>query len=567
MRNLIILGLLLITSSSFLLTSRASANAADDSSSLDLRAKYALLERLALVLTGQLPDPSVLSDYISGNKTLLESARRMKDTESFEERLSYYYQEVLGIIQPLDFLQVYTFPLYVEIDEFHDMQHRRSRIKTENQLMGGENQVFKDAIKGDHATLMRYIERLNNPRRFNLHKRNKVSVHLEYNLANKYYFMSLFRGQKDQLIEILESKSEYAPLLQELQTAQHCKGLEIDVTPYWSDVPVKACPSTVDSKYCGIRFQHCFPYPGSDTNRDPSNHYRNKIAAALTLEPSRMIAKTVREGKKYSSILTTSKGLVNGYLLHYLKNFDPIFRKQYQRHQLFINNELTPERRVIFITKPNDYPNIATALPEVKIDDEKYYWIERGSDHHAGILTTFAFHRATNGRRAKANKARSALLCRDFADPPNAVADSKDTRSLDKRAYCKDCHKFLEPLAKFFYRYPATGNDSNYFYDHTLIKQTSSYVDVQCGFDCPKTGDGVKGLADILVNHKQDNAFKACAINRAFEFIVRKSLTKEQKDTLLPTYLQIYDDNQENLWKVMEAIIASKEFRESVYDR
>ena len=77
----------------------------------------------------------------------------------------------------------------------------------------------------------------------------------------------------------------------------------------------------------------------------------------------------------------------------------------------------------------------------------------------------------------------------------------------------------------------------------------------------------MKGLAEILINHKQDNAFKVCAINRAFEFIVRKLMTKEQKETLLPTYLQIYDDNQENLWLVMEAIIASKEFRESVYDR
>ena len=409
MRTVIIFACLLITSST--------AVAADsDSDSLDVRAKHALLERLALVLTGQLPNPAVLSDYINGSKTLLESARRMKDTELFEERLSYYYQEVLSIIQPLDFLQIYTFPLYVEIDEFHNPHHRNSRIKASYQLMGGEHQVFKDTINGDHATLMRYIDRLNNPRKFNLHKKNKVSIHLGYNLTNKHYFMSLFRGKEAELIQVLESKSEYAPLLQELHSAQHCKGLEIEVTPYWSDQPVKACPSTIESKYCGIMFQDCFPYPNADVNRDPSNHYRNKIAAALTLEPSRMIAKTVREGKKYSSILTTSKGLVNGYLLHYLKNFDPIFRKQYQRYQRFNDNELNPENRVVYITKPNDYPNIANALPKVNITDKKYYWIERGGSHHAGILTTFAFHRATNGRRAKANKARAALLCRDFAD-------------------------------------------------------------------------------------------------------------------------------------------------------
>ncbi|MDE3269868.1 MAG: hypothetical protein OYH77_06255 [Pseudomonadota bacterium] len=532
-----------------------------------LRAKHALLERLALVLTGQLPTQTAISDYVSGKKDLLASARVMRDSELFEERLSYYYQEVLKIIQPLDFLNIYTFPLYIEVDEFHSPHKRNSRLRADQQLLGGEYQVFKDTETGDHATIMRYLERLANPRKFDREKRNKISLHLQYDINDEHYFMSLFRGNAAALTKVLSSKAEYKPLLDTLRSAHHCRGLEIDVIPYWGDKPVKACPSTVDEQYCGARLQDCFPYPTTNTNKDPNNTYRSKVAAALTLEPSRMIAKTVREEKKFSTIVTTSKGLVNGYLLHYLKNFDPIFSKKYMRHRIYIDNEMTAENRVVFTIKPNDYPNIANALPAVKLTDEKYYWVERGGNHHAGILTTFAFHRATNGRRAKANKARSALLCRDFADPPNAVADAQDTRPLDQRAYCKDCHQFLEPLAKFFYRYPDTGNDSNYFYDHTLVQQTSSYVDVNCQADCAKTGDGVQGFAEIIVNHKQDNSFKVCAIKRAFEFILRKSMTQEQEDSLLPTYLKIYDDNQENLWKVMEAVINSDMFKASVYER
>ena len=556
MRGFVIFCLLITSSTVF----------ADDER-LTAVAKHALLERLALVLTGRLPDPVVLSDYMSGKKTLLESARYLRDTEAFEGHLSHYYQEVLKIIQPLDFLNIYTFPLYMEIDEFHDMSSRNSRIKADYQLAGGETYVFKDVIKGDHETIMRYVDRLKNSSKFNREKRNKVSVFLKYNSATETYFMGLFQGKWSEIVQVLESKEEYTPLLRTFNSAQHCEGIEIEVTPYWSDTPVKACPSTIDNQYCGIGLQDCFPYPTTNLNADPNNNYRNKIAAALTLEPSRMIAKTVREGKKYSSIMTTSKGLVNGYLLHYLKNFDPIFRKKYQRHRHFRDNERTSENRIIYATQPNDYPSIANALPEVKLTDEKYYWVERGGDHHAGILTTFAFHRATNGRRAKANKARSALLCRDFADPPDAVADSSDTRPLDKRAYCKDCHKFLEPLAKFFYRYPDTGNDNNYFYDYTLMQQTSSYVDVHCGFGCAKQGDGVKGLANIIINHEQDNAFKVCAIRRAFEFIIHKAMTSEQEKLLIPTYLKLYDEQQENLWMVMEAIIGSQAFKESVYAR
>ena len=83
---------------------------------------------------------------------------------------------------------------------------------------------------------------------------------------------------------------------------------------------------------------------------------------------------------------------------------------------------------------------------------------------------------------------------------PGAKADPNDTRVPELRAYCKGCHVYLEPMARFFYRWPDTGNDSIYFYNHLSAKplRQQSYKDTGCSDCAPVEGDDVVGFADIL---------------------------------------------------------------------
>ena len=282
--------------------------------------------------------------------------------------------------------------------------------------------------------------------------------------------------------------------------------------------------------------------------------YQRRVAAAITVEPGRIMAKNVREERNYAEILTTSKGVVNGHYLHFLQNFGNVIHTSF-----FKNGDQHVEKANVL----NSYPELNSM--QIDIDDNNFYWIERGSNKHAGVLTTIAFHRATNGRRAKANLARSALLCREFVDPTGAVPKPMDRRRLEERAYCGGCHKYLEPMAAFFYRWPDTGNDNNYFYNHVQKSRTTYYIDTTCGEDCRAEGDGVRALADILVSYK-DQSFKKCAIKHAYEFIVRQQLRGNIVRESMPNFLKIYEDSGGKIWAVMRKIIDSDFFRSSADD-
>ena len=282
--------------------------------------------------------------------------------------------------------------------------------------------------------------------------------------------------------------------------------------------------------------------------------YLRRVAAAITIEPGRMMAKNVREERNYAEILTTSKGVVNGAYLHFLRNFGNVI------HTSFLKNG---DKHVEKTNVLNSYPELDSM--QLDINDNTFHWIERGSNKHAGILTTIAFHRVTNGRRAKANLLRSALLCREFIDPSGAVSDPTDRRRLEERAYCGGCHKYLEPMAAFFYRWPDTGNDNNYFYNHVQKSRTTYYIDTSCGEDCRAEGDGVRDLANILVHHT-DQSFKRCAIHHAYEFLMRQHLQGKNAHELMPDFLQVYENSGGKIWAVMRQIITSDFFRNSAND-
>ena len=534
------------------------------------------LERLTLVLTGELPSATMRKQYQEGTKTLLELARELRDTEAFEQRLAQFFQEKLLITAPVDLVNLYVHPVRANGDSVNAM----SKVHFKWREVGSKRYVFDWQEIAEVTDLVAYYGNLlRNPAEHHPLGENSVSRHLYF--RDGHYLMKLFdtnafnqdsTGGYDVLKQKIEdgvagttNQSAWRELQKVWQEAEFCERenvAKIEVQPYWDmDKTVKACPATIAARFCGKNFHKCFPYALAFGDLDNDNLYRRRVAAAMTLEPGRMMAKLVQEDKKYSEILTSSKGVVDGHYLHFLHNFGNIITKSYHIRS---SGGLRLEANVL-----NSYPNLRSLFDTHCGQDHSclsktdWHWIERGGNKHAGVLTMLAFHRATNGWRAKANKARSALLCREFVDPPGAKADPNDTRVPELRAYCKGCHVYLEPMARFFYRWPDTGNDSIYFYNHLSAKplRQQSYKDTGCSDCAPVEGDDVAGFADILAG--SGKAFKQCAVRRAFEFIMRRSPNSKESKELLPQYLQIYNDSYEKLWKVMEKIIASEVFTES----
>lgn len=531
-------------------------------------AKVRLLDKLSLVLTGELPAQDMIESYITEQKTLAEIADELKDSEKFERNLGYFYQEKLLITEPIDFVGLYSHPLRA----FKQEINKENKIHFKWRTVEGKRTVFNVTADTLPAEINEYAEQLRS--------NQQLSRHMFY--RENHYVMKLFAGRIEEYEEIIKEGAEgrvngqsinddlqedYAELFKILQEAELCYKDEYEVEarqvqPYWDKTKtVKICPAVFEDRFCGANLEKCFPYVLAPGDLDRGNFYRRKVAAAITLEPGRIMAKNVREEKKYSEILTTSKGVVNGYYLHFLKNFGEIVLKSFQQ-------DIFGGEHIVSVNELNSYPELDSM--ESDISDPNFYWIERGSDKHAGVLTTIAFHRATNGWRAKANKARSALLCREFVDPANTKPDPADKRRLEERTYCGGCHQYLEPMARFFYRWPDTGNDNNYFYDYVMSNPADRndelrayYKDTSCSECNNIEGNGIKDFATILATH-EDNGFRKCAIKHAFEFIVRRPMTSNEYKNLTPQLLKVYQDNDEKIWKVMQKIIALDAFMENV---
>ena len=538
--------------------------------------KTIIVDRLALVLTGKLATIDQRQAYLDGTKTLVAIADQLRDSEDFERNLAHFYQEKLRITEPIEFNEIYTF-----INTGNEKLD--GKIVNKHRVVGGKLNIFNLTKDTPESQIASYADQIRNSQQYNIEQQNYLSRHLKFREANGgHYFMQIFSGNFNTINTLINSgilgvhggkqitadlQEDFKLLQKTLNEAQHCNRFRqttmIEVTPYWDrSITVKACPATISDQYCGANFAKCFPYVGDPAERDPANFYRRKIAQAITLEPGVMMAKTVREQKKYSQIITTSSGVVNGHYLHFLKNFDRVISKQYRRKKSWDDNKFTANDRLILTVEAsslNSYPELTKT--EIDLNDQRYQWIERGGAQHAGILTTIAFQRATNGWRAKVNKARSALLCREFVDPVGAKADPDDQRKLEERAYCGDCHKYLEPLSRFFHRWPDTGNDNNYYYDHFAEPLTTSYQDSYCPKCQSLTGNDVKGFADIIVS--SDDGFKQCAVRQAFEYVIKRPMNADELRLLLPGLVEVYDDNKENLWMVMRQIISMKIFRES----
>ncbi|RYZ55072.1 MAG: DUF1585 domain-containing protein, partial [Proteobacteria bacterium] len=277
---------------------------------------------------------------------------------------------------------------------------------------------------------------------------------------------------------------------------------------------------------CGPMLKNCTLNDASG-----SDVYMDGVNKDMSMEAGYIIAHTVAEDKPFGEILTTSKTVMTGRYAH--------FMGQWFGKNLWGN-----------------YPGGSIAdkdsatFAKASVLDQKHYWVERGGDLNAGLLTTPIYHAITNGRRAKANRAYETFLCRKFTVPEGAQADPSDSNpDLTKRAYCAYCHRSLEPMAAFFNRWPDTGS-TNFAYDsNKAINDTGRFNG--------DTGTGAAALGQIMA---QSDEFQDCSMKRAFEFANGRKMTEVELVNHGADYKSTLESSNMNLRTLIKKLVLSPEF-------
>nr|MCU0699635.1 hypothetical protein [Myxococcaceae bacterium] len=185
------------------------------------------------------------------------------------------------------------------------------------------------------------------------------------------------------------------------------------VTPYWSTTPIKVCAfdaqetETVTlgtgatartlscghyetngqkSCGCGAGLKFCF---------GPTASVRTVIANSVREQLGRMVDRVSTGGRPYTDLVLSRSVPVNGPLAFWKKNL--------------ASNLST--NRVWAMPDPNE------PLPTRPFNDMVWIDVDRGSDLHAGVLTTAAYLIRFQTNRARGNRYRQDFECETYAPP------------------------------------------------------------------------------------------------------------------------------------------------------
>ncbi|MDD9950164.1 MAG: hypothetical protein OXT67_01240, partial [Zetaproteobacteria bacterium] len=297
----------------------------------------------------------------------------------------------------------------------------------------------------------------------------------------------------------------------------------VEVLPYWDPVPGKyvAHQTIAGEHWCKSDMSGCFK-----SNYGVGGYaFDQALRESYSLEPGRMIAKILVEDRDYADALTTTDGVIDG------------------RTAYFYNTLMWPHVDALF--PPGSYPGRESEKPFTTANplSGNPEWIDRGPNH-AGVLSTIAFHRVTNGRRAKANRLLNVFMCRKYRDVEGVQLTPSEEDDLTRRPYCKVCHLSLEPLANFFSRWPSLG-DTNYFYNASPEVYPRGILD-------GKSGVGMKSLAKLVVEKEE---YLACAVNHLYRFMLHREPSPYFVNNLLPRYVEQLKSSNRRLKPVFKQLL------------
>ncbi len=470
-----------------------------------------MLDRVALALTGMPASMQDKKDFSAGRKRLDDLLEQYKKHPRFEMKVAEFWNEVLKIDKPIDIMGSY------------------SQRKTTG-TPGGNFRYFRAILAGGSQSFT------------SLHAQYHPSCKSPGNSYSPLFVMNILKPPLEDRFTV--NGKEYLNSLYNCGcrgnigvVGNDCPNCNtVEVSPYWApNKKVKVCRLMIEDEYCGKNLEKCFL--GNDegvTLYMPEVNIYDNIAYGMTMEAGMLIAKVVSNDRPWTDILTTADGVVNGptaFMLNHSR-VGPEFIESFMPNSTGRAASVYPERNTSPIFTKAD-ASAVNKFDLVKVNDLE-----------AGVLKTAAFHKITNGLRAKANRARESFLCKSYI-PPEEPQTTSDEVDLTKKPYCSHCHKTLDPLSDFFKNWPA--NDNFNYIDAAVA--TGSYEG--------ETEDGVEGLAKLFTKLPE---FNECAVKRAFEFVVRRQMSEKEANNILNPLISTYLNNDKKIWPVIKQIIESPEF-------
>jgi hypothetical protein len=219
----------------------------------------------------------------------------------------------------------------------------------------------------------------------------------------------------------------------------------VEVRPYWApDTTIRVCAFDAQAGALSANGVSCNSNLGTaqrDCGCGPNLNWCATSTQARTLmqafaeDVDRRVRDIIRDDRSYLDLFTTSRGYVNGPIVHFLRHQTQITRMRIQ--PLFVDLERLPAL---------EWHQTDTWVP-----------VELGP-HHAGVLTSPAFLIRFQTARARANRFYTAFLCRPFNPSADGVAvEDIDEPDLQERAGCNYCHAELEPAAAHWGRWGERG--------------------------------------------------------------------------------------------------------------
>lgn len=479
-------------------------------------------DRLSLVMRGVLASPSERDQLASGSITLSGLADSYRTDERFAQRLAQYWIKVLKADSPFDFAMVENAQEVTLLSRLQPVVRGNPTALIYRRPAGCAQPRFELFMAGQATQADVDAQR----QRCNALPAGSEKDQCENRLNN--------------LIADLERTNTFRAV-QDCNCSNQENERVATVSPWWNPSgSVRVCQTVMANDVCGANLGGCIPLDSRVVNRrvdaflEPLAHDANSffddVFEGLTLEPAMLIAKSVQEDRDYRSVLTTTETVVLGAVETFLLSAK--------------GSSLRTQAAGNFANGANLRSNDSTR--------KSWRWVERAGNN-AGVLTTPQFQQATNGYRAKANRAYEAFLCRQFVIPPGVSDTDPDELDLTKRQPCASCHIDLEPMGNMFKRWPEMG--TNFLYNASLNSAGSFRLhpsgEVEQGVDVP-------GLARILV---KDDRFAECAVQRAYEFLVGRAPEEYDFEQTIPKWKSMFVQNGYKLWPVMQEIIRSVHFQ------
>jgi hypothetical protein len=312
------------------------------------------------------------------------------------------------------------------------------------------------------------------------------------------------------------------------KTVSQCRKSEQQpVAPFWkSGLVLWVCPNVVnvcssDLSRCLIEFDGRVESVATELGTTDVFDSKRSLLKSLSRQAAGIATAVAVENFPYTKILAPGLTAVDGILASAL-----LQKFQLDVEKLHVNQSLLRQ------------------LKAVPASQSRFSLVYTGSSYEtAGVLTTFGWLRRYEKNRTRANQLYERLMCRKFTSELPRVFP-QDPGNLRTTEGCSGCHSVLDPLADFFTVWGEGGS----LYNATGVGVSSTFIG--------KSGSSLADLADIITN---DEAFAACTVNHAFEWLAGRPF-RQAEAALREKLTSYFVDTQFSFKELMYAIATHPDF-------